>query len=361
VSIIGDKPIAMSETPDLHEFQLKDMTTAGKLKFEDKLRPNVITPHPIILPDGRHVNVMTTYGPSCKHVVFQIRPETPLYREKVASVSLPAGAYMHCFGLTENYAVLLRSPSEMSLSKMVRNEVGYRVFGSECWSLEMYQWSEGKPSSFSLLALSDNTHTEYSCEAFFAYHVANTFEEDGIVYMDLMCYERLEYEQLTLAKLRATGKLFKDGRQDFSRFAFNLSTGEVDRQVLLNRQLEFPVFNEAYRFKRNIYVYGIDMHRQQVVKLNTQDGITQEWPEGSAPSDARWLSEPIFVAQPPVRQDSAVAEDEGVLLVVVLDGSRQTSFLAVLDAQTMMELARAWLPNLHHIPAHLHGRFYAKL
>ena len=79
----------MSETPDLHEFQLEDLTTVGKLEFEDKLAPNVITPHPIVLPDGQHFNVMSTYGPSCKHAVFQIRPETPKHREVVASVSLP--------------------------------------------------------------------------------------------------------------------------------------------------------------------------------------------------------------------------------------------------------------------------------
>lgn len=50
------------------------------------------------------------------------------------------------------------------------------------------------------------------------------------------------------------------------------------------------------------------------------------------------------------------AEDDGVLLSVVLDAERENSFLLVLDAHTLEELARAAVP--HHIPFGFHGQFY---
>ena len=48
-------------------------------------------------------------------------------------------------------------------------------------------------------------------------------------------------------------------------------------------------------------------------------------------------------------------EDDGVLLSVVLDAEAETSFLLVLDAADLSELARAQAP--HHIPFGFHGQF----
>jgi carotenoid cleavage dioxygenase-like enzyme len=60
--------------------------------------------------------------------------------------------------------------------------------------------------------------------------------------------------------------------------------------------------------------------------------------------------EPVFVRSPEGR-----AEDDGVLLSVTLDPARSTSFLLVLDARDLSELARAHVSQ--HIPWHFHGHF----
>jgi beta,beta-carotene 9',10'-dioxygenase len=54
---------------------------------------------------------------------------------------------------------------------------------------------------------------------------------------------------------------------------------------------------------------------------------------------------------------NANAEDEGVLLSVVLDAKAAASFLLVLDASTLKELARATAP--HVISFGFHGGFFA--
>ena len=58
----------------------------------------------------------------------------------------------------------------------------------------------------------------------------------------------------------------------------------------------------------------------------------------------------MFVARP-----QAEGEDDGVLLSVVLDAAAETSFLLVLDAADLNEIARARVP--HHIPFGFHGQF----
>ena len=62
----------------------------------------------------------------------------------------------------------------------------------------------------------------------------------------------------------------------------------------------------------------------------------------------------MFVTRP-----GGYAEDDGVLLTVVLDAGAERTFLLVLDAATLEELARADAP--HHIPFGTHGEFFDDL
>jgi carotenoid cleavage dioxygenase-like enzyme len=83
-----------------------------------------------------------------------------------------------------------------------------------------------------------------------------------------------------------------------------------------------------------------------IVKLDVERGEHATWTQ-----DGQYPGEPVFVPEP-----GAEAEDAGVLLSVVLDAARGTSFLLVLDAATLEERARAEVP--HHIPFSFHGQFF---
>jgi len=84
---------------------------------------------------------------------------------------------------------------------------------------------------------------------------------------------------------------------------------------------------------------------EQILKIDTTDGATLSWSQQSC-----YPGEPVFVARP-----DAEHEDDGVLLSVVLDAEQGRSFLLVLDAADLNELARAQAP--HHIPFGFHGQF----
>ena len=62
-------------------------------------------------------------------------------------------------------------------------------------------------------------------------------------------------------------------------------------------------------------------------------------------------TEPVFVPNP-----NGVAEDDGVLLVISLDGPRKKSFLQVIDAKTFKTISYAYFPTT--VPFTLHGHFY---
>ena len=83
----------------------------------------------------------------------------------------------------------------------------------------------------------------------------------------------------------------------------------------------------------------------RLTKLDVRTDEARVWSEPDT-----FPGEPIFVPAP-----DRTEEDAGVLLSVVLSGSKERSFLLVLDAQTMTEQARAWLPVA--VPHGFHGLF----
>jgi carotenoid cleavage dioxygenase-like enzyme len=97
------------------------------------------------------------------------------------------------------------------------------------------------------------------------------------------------------------------------------------------------------------YVWGVGVGESgwlaRIVRGDLEQRTTSAWSEAGC-----YPGEPVFVARP-----GAGEEDDGVLLSVVLDSRSGLSFLLVLDAGDLSELARAEAP--HHIPFGFHGQF----
>jgi carotenoid cleavage dioxygenase-like enzyme len=123
----------------------------------------------------------------------------------------------------------------------------------------------------------------------------------------------------------------------------------VDR--LIEEPMELPRINygrcneRPYRYAWGVGVRSAGGWIDQIVKADVVERGSTTWHE-----DGSYPGEPVFVAAP-----DATAEDEGVLLSVVLDGRKGNSFLLVLDAASLDEVARAEVP--HHIPFGFHGQF----
>ncbi|KAK1869649.1 hypothetical protein I4F81_012119 [Pyropia yezoensis] len=128
--------------------------------------------------------------------------------------------------------------------------------------------------------------------------------------------------------------------------------------------LELPRINPAYATRRHTHTYGAsyveadtergDFYWNALAKIST---VTPAEGTGAAPPTVvEWSeagcypSEPVFVARP-----GGTAEDDGVVLSVVVDVPRQRTFLLVLDAPRFSELARAEVDAV--VPLTFHGAF----
>lgn len=125
---------------------------------------------------------------------------------------------------------------------------------------------------------------------------------------------------------------------------------------------EMPRINDEWRGKQYCYFYaGVglpansptmkDFHLTKVNMCGKGASIQNHTLEALTWSELNhYPSEGIFVQRP-----GATQEDNGVVMAPVLDGTKNQSYLLILDAASMKELARAYVPI--RIPYDVHGHW----
>lgn len=343
---LGDEFIAMTETPLPVAFDPETLETLG-VAYEPPGQH--ATAHPHHDPErGELVAYATHFGPRSEYRVYAQRDRSQ--QRSIASLPVSEPSYMHSFALTERYAVLVAFPFVVN---PLRLGLGGRPF------IENYRW---KPELGTQIIVFEREggrlRGRYETAPCFSFHHVNAFERDGELVLDLAAYgDAAVVESLYLERLRAGGPS-RVAEARLRRCRVELSSGAVAEEELSEAALELPRIDYRERNGRPYrYVYGAGVHRDedevpsdfldQLVKVDVGDGTATTWWEpGTYPG------EPVFVPSPrPGR-----AEDEGVLLSVVLDGRSASSYLLVLDAATMAELGRARVS--HHIPFGFHGQYF---
>jgi beta,beta-carotene 9',10'-dioxygenase len=342
---LGDEYIAMTETPLPIAFDPETLETLGVA-----FRPPGIhaTAHPHHDPArGELIAYVTHFGPRSEYRVFAQRDRAT--QRRIAAMRVSEPSYMHSFALTERYAVLVAFPLVVNPLRLAS---GARPF------IENYRW---KPEQGTRVLVFDRENGElrgrYEAEPCFSFHHVNAFERNGELIVDMAAYEDATIvDSLYLERLRAEPPP-PSALARLWRYRIDLDRSKVDEEQLSDAPLELPRIDYRERNGRPYrYVYGVgapgageeNEFLDRLLKIDAATGAALEWPEPGA-----YPGEPVFVPAP----ESDRAEDEGVLLSVVLDATAATSYLLVLDAASMGELGRARVP--HHIPFGFHGQYFS--
>jgi beta,beta-carotene 9',10'-dioxygenase len=284
------------------------------------------------------LNYAAKLGPRNSYRFFLLRPEGG-EPELIGSAPVRRPAYMHSFGLTPSWLVLAEFP-------LVVNPLSLALSGRPY--IENFAWKPELGTRFHLFDRSGGRVLgPFETGARFGFHHVNSYEEGDEVVADICTFEDSTIVQdLYLERLRE-GKPV--ARPHLERFRISPETGEVSSERLLDEPIELPRINYMRCNERPYrYVWGVGTAAgwlDRIVKGDVVERRFAVWSE-----DGCFPGEPVFVARP-----DAEAEDDGVLLSVVLDARTERSFLLVLDAGSLEELARAEVP--HHIPFGFHGQF----
>jgi carotenoid cleavage dioxygenase-like enzyme len=223
--------------------------------------------------------------------------------------------------------------------------------------IENFAWEPRRGTPFTVL----DRHTgevvaRVDADPFFAFHHVNAFERGDELVLDIVAYPDADIvTHYYLQRLTGTDLRLPHGR--LTRYTVPLKGGRrarVRAEVLSDTCIELPHIDYAHHNMdpEQRYVYGIGLRPErdhefynQLVKIDTAGRTTVTWHEPDC-----FPGEPIFVPAP-----DRSGEDHGVLLSVVLDAPAARSFLLVLDARDLRELARAVLPQ--PVMIGFHGTF----
>jgi carotenoid cleavage dioxygenase-like enzyme len=328
----GDEFMALTETPMPIRF---DPTTLETLGIAEPPPGESPTAHPHVDPaTGELINAAVHFGPRNAYVI-SARPAGGSWR-RIASIPVKEPAYLHSFALTTRFVVLVLGPLNVNSLRLATSDKPF---------IENYRWHPERGTEVVAVdRASGEVAGRWTAEALFTFHHINAFEDGDELVVDLAAYDDASIiDALYVDRLRASQPLPALRPR---RLRLPLSAaGPVRMETLAEVSLELPRIDERRNTKAYRLAWGLDGF-DAIARVDVTTGEVARWHE-----DGCHPGEPVFVAAP----DSDV-EGEGVLLSVVLDGREGRSFLLVLDAETLGEVARARLP--HHVPFGFHGHFY---
>ncbi len=346
---LGGRHVAVTETPDAIPFDPLTLETLDPIRYADDLPGDTFSAHPHHDAErGSMINIGVEYGRRSRYHVYEL-PDDSLTRRLVASVDTDQASYLHSFALTPRFVILVEYPLVADPLALL---VGRTI-------LDSYRWRPGRGTRFTVVeratgAVVSRTRTE----AFFCYHQVNAFEDGDELVVDLPAMPGEQgLRQFLLSELLGTSARTPAG--ELRRYRVPLDRGAISYRLLSSAPIEFPrIAYEQVAGRPYRYVFGTGTEEtrttsfaDRLVKIDVETGAVRTW---SAPGC--FPGEPIPVAPQIAPGGPGPREDDGVLLTVVLDAVARRSFLLVLSADTLAELARVPLP--HAVPYGFHGQWF---
>jgi beta,beta-carotene 9',10'-dioxygenase len=331
--------VALPETRLPVRFDPDTLATLGVREYSRDIRGPVSTAHPHLDLGRRcHYSYVLDFGRRSTYRFFAIDRERG-EQSVVGTMTVDRPAYVHSFGMSEHYLILVESPFVVDPLRLRFRRHPF---------IRNYRWRADRGLRIHLLEkATGRVARTASCEASFAFHHVNAFEVGSDVLVDLVTYpDAAIIDRLYLDELRSTGQATLTG--SLTRFRIGASP-TATRETVSDTGLELPRFDYHRRAGRPYrYAYGVSQRVtgdfiDSLVKLDLDRGTATMWHE-----EGCYPGEPVFVEAP-----GTANEDDGVILSVVLDSRAAASYLLILDASTFGERARAQVP--HHIPFGFHG------
>ena len=342
IAQFNNQLVALTETPCPLTIDRKTLKTKGKFVFDDTIEAHFASAHPLFDPVSQQwFGIAMQYAHTSTYIIYTMKAGS---KKRVTLASFPVGypAYMHSFGLTKNYLILTESPLIVSPYDLLLSDYSF---------IDTFKWQPKNGTNFIVV----NRHTgkkvgTFKTEPFFTLHHVNAFEKNGAIYLDLIAYKDPEiitkgftYKNLCKSKAQLPIGHLK-------RYTIDLKSNKVSGITLSSHPMELPHINADKLMHEHQYVFATTGEKgiaSQLIKLDLKTKQHLLWHCNNC-----YTTEPIFVPTPQAQE-----EDDGVILSTILDCNEKKSFLVILDAKTMKEMARAYVS--HHIPFTIHSKFFS--
>ncbi|MCM0592321.1 MAG: carotenoid oxygenase family protein [Gloeotrichia echinulata DVL01] len=328
--------LALWEGGEPYELSVPDLETVGPYTFNGQLT-FPFTAHPKVDAKTGEM-IFFGYQPLTKPYVQYgiVSPEGKIV--KTIPIDIPSPISMHDFAITEKYTIFMDMPLALKPMRIMQGKIPL-VF------------ERNKPSRFGIIPRHGGEMRWFTVPNCMVYHVVNAYEEGNEVI--LVAY-RMDWTQLFIPdkenpvdfdSTNSSATKLEPELTKLYRWRFNLSTGQVQEEMLDDEVCEFPRINDNLIGRKMRYVYaGIGaMYMERplfdgVKKYDLEAGTAQSYHFGRG----RFGGECVFAPRP-----GSKAEDEGWVLTYIHDSITKRSELIILDAQniTAEPVARLIIPQ----------------
>jgi all-trans-8'-apo-beta-carotenal 15,15'-oxygenase len=288
------------------------------------------------------------------HVVVKDRAGRPA--RHVVQPNPRGSAYFHDFFWADPYVVFHLHPATLSPLPML---AGFRTFAD---SLE---W---RPEQGSLLLVVDTTGARapaaIEAPASWMWHALNAYRAGDTIVADFVGYDAPDHFLGPDAAFRA----IMQGREGIAdapgtlrRLTIDLAGKQARLETVADGRYEFPLVAQTRAGTRHRYGYVASNSASHgwfhdgLARIDTDSGALTAFHFGSG----YYVGEPVFVPDPAASTDLARGEDRGWILCEVLEGTSETSFIAIFDAARLTDGPAAKIRLRHHLPMSFHGWWQA--
>lgn len=417
----GDEYYAFAESPVMFKINPKTLATEQRLNLNENIGIINHTSHPHVLSDGTVYNLgMTVKKMGPFYNIIKFPPGSDMIQSAEIVASVPSRwkfnpGYMHTFGITENYFIIVEQPLAISVASAIKATLTNEPL------ISSLKWFADKQTYFYIVdrESGDLVHT-FCSEAFFYLHIINQYEVDQHIVLDICCYrdpamlncmyvesmsqmqQNPDYAKMFRGKpvrfvLPVMSHVGRKNRSQISNIFSKLSrsmsfdkfsSNVTEKDIILENLVTLPgttatahkmpnnsiyctpellcalgcetprINYDTYLGREYTYFYAISSDVDSdnpgtIIKVNVKERASVTWSEPDC-----YPSEPIFVPSPDTTQ-----EDDGVLLcAIVWGGSAEVERrvgLLVLCAKTLLELGRCVFEAPSQVPKCLHGWFAA--
>lgn len=335
---------ALTEAPRTVRIDPVTLGALGDLRFTDRIVGHNTTAHPLVDPrNGETINLLTKYGKVTRHQFVRMAPGA-CHRELIGTIDASEPSYHHSFGLTERFIIFTEWPFVLNPLRVLLGDS--TIYGS-------YRWKPELGLRVRLLErATGRVLGPFRSAAAFAFHHVNAYDHDDGLSFDVACFDdQSVFDDLLIEQVRRAGIPHVPRLR---RYHLDLASGGLSHAELGVGAFDFPVIDERQRCRPTTIVWGCgeaSAHADGMLNRLVRREVSADAPstERTWDSPGHYPGEPLFVPRP------EGSPHEGVLISVVLDGERRRSYIVILEATSMQEIARIDLPQV--VPFGFHGSF----
>ncbi|MBX7433436.1 carotenoid oxygenase family protein [Mycobacterium sp. Y57] len=349
-------------------YELTDeLDTVGICDFDGTLAGGY-TAHPKRDPDTGELHAVS-YSMLRGNTVQYSVIGTDGRARRTVDIEVAGSPMMHDFSLTEKHVMIydlpvtfdareaatmavppaLRLPVRLMLSALIGRVripdpiTARRPVGSSTDRRLPYSWNPRHPARVGVMPRNGGNADVrwFDVEPCYVFHPMNAYEDSDTIVLDVVRHPKM-FDTDHLGP--------NEGPATLDRWTVDLADGKIRESRIDDRGQEFPRVDERLVGKQHRFGYTPSFDGG-----DSTDTLIKHDLVGDASITRRFGADKAlgeFVFHPSA--DDAV-EDDGVLMGFVYDRPTDRSELAILDAQTLQDVARIKLP--HRVPAGFHGNW----